>query len=112
LYPGTLASAGFRADEVKDRQRARPQHEPAVDHAQPPDVGGELASRVDPVQPGWRIVERARTVFLITVPEGRIKIRSMPKQQQSSFLEVLRPRRSPPRGTAMILHPLALREQR
>ncbi len=35
------------------------------------------------------IVERARRYFVISVPEGRVKIRSMAKQQQPRFLEVL-----------------------
>jgi hypothetical protein len=38
---------------------------------------------------GMEIVERARRYFVIAVPEGRIKIRSMAKQQQPRFLEVL-----------------------
>jgi hypothetical protein len=38
---------------------------------------------------GMEIVERARRYFVISVPEGRIKIRSMAKQQQPRFLEVL-----------------------
>ena len=38
---------------------------------------------------GMEVVERARRYFVIGVPEGRIKIRSMAKQQQPRFLEVL-----------------------
>jgi hypothetical protein len=38
---------------------------------------------------GMEIVERARRYFVIGVPEGRIKVRSMAKQQQPRFLEVL-----------------------
>ena len=35
------------------------------------------------------IVERARRYFVISVPEGRVQIRGMAKQQQPRFLEVL-----------------------
>jgi hypothetical protein len=35
------------------------------------------------------IVERARRHFVIGVPEGRIKIRGMAKQQQPRLLEIL-----------------------
>jgi hypothetical protein len=36
-----------------------------------------------------KIVERAHKIFVIGVPEGRIKIRGAPKQQIPAFLEVL-----------------------
>jgi hypothetical protein len=35
------------------------------------------------------IVERARRYFVISVPEGQVKIRGMAKQQQPRFLEAL-----------------------
>ena len=45
---------------------------------------------------GMEIVERARRYFVIAVPQGRIKIRSMAKQQQPRFLEVLEANVRPP----------------
>ena len=38
---------------------------------------------------GLEIVERAHRVFVIGVPDGRIKIRGAPKQQIPPFLDVL-----------------------
>jgi hypothetical protein len=52
-------------------------------------VAGGARGHVSIPYDGMEIVERARRYFVITVPEGRIKIRSMAKQQQPRFLEVL-----------------------
>ena len=44
---------------------------------------------------GLEIVERGRRVFVLGVPEGRIKIRGAPKQQIPPFLEALEARARP-----------------
>jgi hypothetical protein len=38
---------------------------------------------------GLQIIERRHRLFVLDVPEGRIKIRGLPKQQMPRFLEVL-----------------------
>jgi hypothetical protein len=52
-------------------------------------VAGGVRDHVSIPYEGMEIVERARRYFVIGVPEGRIKVRSMAKQQQPRFLEVL-----------------------
>ena len=52
-------------------------------------VAGGVRDHVSLPYEGMEIVERARRYFVIEVPEGRVKIRSMAKQQQPRFLEVL-----------------------
>jgi hypothetical protein len=52
-------------------------------------VTGGVRAHVSISYEGLEIVERAKRYFVISVPEGRIKIRSMAKQQQPRFLEVL-----------------------
>jgi hypothetical protein len=38
---------------------------------------------------GMEIAERAKRYFILGIPQGRVKIRGMAKQQQPRFLEVL-----------------------
>jgi hypothetical protein len=52
-------------------------------------VAGGVREHVSIPYEGLEIVERARRYFVIGVPEGRVKIRGMAKQQQPPFLEVL-----------------------
>ena len=52
-------------------------------------VTGGVRDHVSIPYEGMEIVERARRYFVISVPEGRVKIRGMAKQQQPRFLEVL-----------------------
>jgi hypothetical protein len=52
-------------------------------------VAGGVREHVSIPYDGLEIVERARRYFVIGVPEGRIKIRGMAKQQQPRFLDVL-----------------------
>ena len=52
-------------------------------------VTGGVREHVSIPYEGLEIVERAKRYFVISVPEGRIKIRGMAKQQQPRFLEVL-----------------------
>ena len=52
-------------------------------------VAGGVRQHVSIPYEGMEIVERAKRYFVIGVPEGRVKIRSMAKQQQPRFLEVL-----------------------
>jgi hypothetical protein len=52
-------------------------------------IAGGARDHVSLPYEGMEIVERAKRYFVISVPEGRIKIRSMAKQQQPRFLEVL-----------------------
>jgi hypothetical protein len=52
-------------------------------------VAGGARQHVSIPYEGMEIVERAKRYFVIGVPEGRVKIRSMAKQQQPRFLEVL-----------------------
>jgi hypothetical protein len=52
-------------------------------------VAGGVRDHVSIPYEGMEIVERARRYFVIAVPEGRVKIRGMAKQQQPRFLEVL-----------------------
>jgi hypothetical protein len=58
-------------------------------------VAGGAREDVSIPYEGMEIVERARRYFVIAVPEGRIKIRGMAKQQQPRFLEVLETRVRP-----------------
>jgi hypothetical protein len=52
-------------------------------------VAGGVRDHVSIPYEGMEIVERARRYFVIGVPEGRVKIRGMAKQQQPRVLEVL-----------------------
>jgi hypothetical protein len=52
-------------------------------------VAGGVRDHVSIPYEGMEIVERARRYFVIAVPDGRVKIRGMAKQQQPRFLEVL-----------------------
>jgi hypothetical protein len=52
-------------------------------------VAGGVRNHASISYEGMEIVERARRYFVITIPEGRIKIRGMAKQLQPRFLEVL-----------------------
>jgi hypothetical protein len=52
-------------------------------------VAGGVREHVSIPYDGMAIVERARRHFVIGVPEGRIKIRGMAKQQQPRLLEIL-----------------------
>ncbi len=52
-------------------------------------VAGGARQHVSIPYEGMEIVERAKRYFVIGVPEGRVKIRSMAKQQQPRFLEIL-----------------------
>lgn len=61
-------------------------------------VAGGVRDHVALSYDGMEIVERARRYFVLEVPEGRIKIRSMAKQQQPRFLEVLEARVRPTSG--------------
>ena len=63
-------------------------------------VAGGARDHVSIPYEGMEIVERARRYFVISVPEGRIKIRSMAKQQQPRFLEVLETQLRPSGRTA------------
>jgi hypothetical protein len=38
---------------------------------------------------GMEIAEREKRYFVLGIPQGRVKIRGMAKQQQPRFLEVL-----------------------
>lgn len=58
-------------------------------------VAGGVRKHASISYEGMEIVERARRYFVIAVPEGRIKIRSMAKQLQPGFLEVLETRVQP-----------------
>lgn len=58
-------------------------------------VAGGVRDHASVPYEGMEIVERARRYFVIGVPEGRIKIRGMAKQQQPRFLEVLEPQVRP-----------------
>jgi hypothetical protein len=52
-------------------------------------VAGGVRQHVSIPYEGMEIVERARRYFVIAVPDGRVKIRGMAKQQQPRFLEAL-----------------------
>ncbi len=52
-------------------------------------VAGGVREHVSIPYEGMEIAERAKRYFVITVPEGRIKIRGMAKPQQPRVLEVL-----------------------
>ena len=52
-------------------------------------VAGGVRDHVSIPYEGMEIVERARRYFVLGVPEGRVKIRGMAKQQQPRVLEVL-----------------------
>ncbi len=52
-------------------------------------VAGGVRQHVSIPYGGMEIVERAKRYFVLGVPDGRIKIRGMAKQQQPRFLEVL-----------------------
>jgi hypothetical protein len=58
-------------------------------------VAGGVRDSVSIPYDGMEIVERARRYFVIGVPEGRVKIRGMAKQQQPRFLQVLEARARP-----------------
>ncbi len=58
-------------------------------------VAGGVRDHVSIPYDGMEIVERARRYFVIAVPEGRVKIRGMAKQQQPRFLEVLETQAQP-----------------
>ncbi len=52
-------------------------------------LAGGVRDHVSIRYDGMEIVERARRYFVIAVPEGRVKIRGMAKQQQPRVLQVL-----------------------
>jgi hypothetical protein len=52
-------------------------------------VAGGVRQHVSIPYGGMEIVERAKRYFVLGVPDGRIKVRGMAKQQQTRFLEVL-----------------------
>ncbi len=62
-------------------------------------VAGGVRKHVSIPYEGMEIAEREKRYFVIAVPEGRIKIRGMAKQQQPRFVQVLEAQTRPP-GTA------------
>jgi hypothetical protein len=58
-------------------------------------VGGAPRDHVTIPFEGLEIAERGRRLFVLATPEGRIKIRSAPKQQMPAFLEALQARARP-----------------
>jgi hypothetical protein len=62
-------------------------------------VAGGVRDHVSLPYEGMEIVERARRYFVVSVPDGRVKIRGMAKQQQPRVLEVLEAH-ARPAGTA------------
>jgi hypothetical protein len=61
-------------------------------------VGGAPRDDVTISFDGLEIVERGRRLFVLGVPEGRIKIRGAPKQQIPPFLKVLEAQARPAPG--------------
>jgi len=86
FVPGTLASAVYELRKTTNVLVACTDQRLIMIST---GVAGGVREHVSIPYEGLEIVERARRYFVIGVPEGRVKIRGMAKQQQPPFLEVL-----------------------
>ena len=86
FVPGTLASAVYELRKTTNVLVACTNQRLIMMST---GVAGGVRDHVSISYERMAIVERARKYFVIGVPEGRVKIRGMAKQQQPRFLEVL-----------------------
>jgi hypothetical protein len=86
FVPGTLASAVYELRKTTNVLVACTDQRLLMIST---GLAGGAREHVSIPYEGMEIVERARRYFVIGVPEGRVKIRSMAKQQQPRVLEVL-----------------------